>query len=392
MTRPQVIRFTSAGNIVVGRGDFVSVSEIDLGAQTVRLIGYYANYVGPGDAGASWMWIDVDKAGTCGPVDDIIILRSVGGFTQAPSPPPDPHFSGDAASNSWRMSLDGTYSKDFTGVGYVMPTASPAPMSMGTFGHYPWAVTMSRTQARMIGNGFANPGAALWRPITRSDPVVDINGAGLDRYMYFWGQYIWRTGTASGRGNSQFPWNSRPSFWCLRGPAGNAHLGLWSGKNTFEDLNATYPSDTDLANYIRSGMGGSVPRPEITGNDMRDLIYFIRRSTQAGSWPTPVKPGVDHPDKKSPVITGVSALRVSSTSIKVAWTTDKSTIGFVACGAPSQQGYNPPYNIFSDIESGFSTSHNMTVSGLSTATPTHFSVVAKDAAGNCVHSSDATVA
>jgi len=104
--------------------------------------------------------------------------------------------------------------------------------------------------------------------------------------MYFWGEYIWPTGTASGRGNSQFPSNSCPSFWCLRGPARNAHLALWPGKNTFEELNSTYPRDTDLANYIRSGIGSSVQRPEITGNDMRDLTYFIRRSTQAGSWPT----------------------------------------------------------------------------------------------------------
>ena len=75
----------------------------------------------------------------------------------------------------------------------------------------------------------------------------------------------------------------------------------------------------------------------------------------------------------------------------MSWTTDKSTIGFAACGAPSQVGFNPPYNVFSDIESGFGTSHTMTVTGLSTATPTHFSVVAKDSAGNCVHSPDATV-
>jgi hypothetical protein len=50
----------------------------------------------------------------------------------------------------------------------------------------------------MIGNGFANPGATLRHPISRPDPVVDINGAGLDRYMYFWGEYNWRTGRSSG--------------------------------------------------------------------------------------------------------------------------------------------------------------------------------------------------
>jgi hypothetical protein len=389
MSYPLVIRFTSAGNIIVGRTGFMRVSELNIPAQTDRLIGYYAAR-GPGaGGGAAWAWLDCDKAATCGPRDDIIMVVSVGGYS--------PNV-GDAASDSWRFSLDGSYSTHFVATGVIseLPTgAPPIGMFSAGLGHYPWAIAMSRTQARMISSGFANNGAAMMRPQTVNDPVIDPSQEiGWTRITYHWGRYIWRTGTVAGRGGSLFPWGSRPSFWALRGPVGCGHLGLWGSppRNTFEDLNATYRSDTDLANYIRSGMGGSVPRPEITGNDMRDLIYFIRRSTHAGSWPTPVKPGADHPDKNPPAITGVSAVRVSSTAIKVAWTTDKSTIGFVACGAPSQQSYNPPYNLFSDIESGFSTSHNMTVTGLSTATPTHFSVVAKDVAGNCVHSSDSTVA
>ena len=110
------------------------------------------------------------------------------------------------------------------------------------------------------------------------------------------------SGTVRGRSVGEFPWDSRPCFWALRGAVGCGQLGLWGSpaRNTFDDLMVTYPStvpgdagDVALANYIRSGFGGSVPRPEITGNDMRDLIYFIRRSTLAGSYPTPVNPGPD---------------------------------------------------------------------------------------------------
>ncbi len=163
---------------------------------------------------------------------------------------------------------------------------------------------------------------------------------------------------------------------------------------------ATYPStvpgdagDVALANYIRSGMGGSVPRPEITGNDMRDLIYFIRRSSLAGSYPTPVNPGPDDLDTSFPVISAVTAMRLTSPSnrIQVTWTTDVPTIGFVACGSPNQAGFNAPYSVFSDIESGFGTSHNMIVSGLPVTTPTHYTVVARNNAGQCSHTADAIV-
>jgi len=38
-----------------------------------------------------------------------------------------------------------------------------------------------------------------------------------------------------------------------------------------------------LRAYIQAGMGGAVPRPEISGNDLHDLIYFMRRTDRHNS-------------------------------------------------------------------------------------------------------------
>src|SRR5262249_5346866 len=57
---PQVIRFTSTGNIVLGDA-FLSPRLIDLSAQTVQLIGSFGN---ARSFDPNWTWLDVDTAGT----------------------------------------------------------------------------------------------------------------------------------------------------------------------------------------------------------------------------------------------------------------------------------------------------------------------------------------
>jgi hypothetical protein len=87
--------------------------------------------------------------------------------------------------------------------------------------------------------------------------------------------------------------------------------------STFDELNATHPTDDALAAYIRAGMGGTVPRPEITGNDLRELIYRIRRKSGAGGYTSIVTPGPDQTDFNGPIISNVVATRLSATSIQV---------------------------------------------------------------------------
>jgi hypothetical protein len=197
-------------------------------------------------------------------------------------------------------------------------------------------------------------------------------------------------------------------------------LGIfnWGGHdtNSFDALNSAFPSkkpgdagDQALAAYIQQGFGGSVPRPEITGNDMRDLIYFIRYNTTAGSIGSgspqkfPVQPGADHPDTGNyPTILTLSAVRNSRTSITVHWTTDKPTIGFAACGSSTQQGTVAPYPVFSPIEeftvpyhrnAGGGLTHSATINHCpANVSPLHYTVCVKDMAGNSSYASDKIIA
>jgi hypothetical protein len=71
---------------------------------------------------------------------------------------------------------------------------------------------------------------------------------------------------------------------------------------------ATYPTDAALGAYIQSGMGGSVPRPEIVGDSLRDYIYYIRRGTlQGGQGSTPYQPGANQVNNAPAMILTVSA-------------------------------------------------------------------------------------
>jgi hypothetical protein len=145
-----------------------------------------------------------------------------------------------------------------------------------------------------------------------------------------------------------------------------------------------------LVAYIQSGMESGVPRPEITGRDMVQLIYFLRRDTNQGSYPTPVVHLPYNPDFTAPVISNVIATRLSSTSVRVAWNTDKRTIGFAMAGSALQV---PFYNVYSAIESGYGTSHSVTIVGLpSGVSPIHYSIVSKDVPGNSSYIADQTIA
>ena len=93
-----------------------------------------------------------------------------------------------------------------------------------------------------------------------------------------------------------------------------------------------------------------------------------------------------------PRISSVVATRLSSTSIRVTWTTDKPTIGMAGAGSPASALTDTPYSCWSPIESSFGTSHNVVITGLPLPTPTHYTVLSKDVAGNSSYTADATIA
>src|SRR5262249_46394703 len=147
-------------------------------------------------------------------------------------------------------------------------TYGPVDEIIGGPGHYPWAIAISKHEGRWITTGMAHFQPIMARIKQSGDPAVDHNtNTNWNEAIAESGGLIHFYGSIAG-----FPRDPRPSFWALRGSAGGGYITHLSGADTFEDLNATYPTDAALGAYIQSGMGGSVPRPEIVGNALRDYI------------------------------------------------------------------------------------------------------------------------
>jgi hypothetical protein len=427
---PFTLRLTSNGDLVFFENMTLHIRRINLSganASRVTSVGFWGQTAAQtprfGVHGPfSWSWLDVDTAGVFGRVDDIFAAQ---------------WDSGDGTSeNYFRISLDGTqFFADGGGTPFGQCSGSPFSVNDG-WAHYPWAIAISKFESRFLATGFANNGVCCVRAMQPGDVYPDLpspDGPFFDSSAFMSGQYVFATGTVSGRGtdaniwpgnqyhpvpgvSNVFPFNSRPSFWGIRGNAGCGHLGVFSvngqDANSFDALAAAFPStspgdagDQALAAYIQSGFGGSVPRPEISGNDMRDLIYFIRYNTMVGSIGTgtpqrlPVQPAPDHPDTGNyPTITSISATRIDATTITVNWTTDKPTIGFAAAGGQSQVGLPSEvlYPVWSPIEnfptpssnSTYQTRHSATISNCPAGLLLHYTAVAKDLAGNSVYASD----
>jgi len=397
---PNFIRVTSAGNLVIAEAWYnTMLREVDIHAGTLRRVGAFANHPNTLETFGAF---DIDDVGACGPVDDMILF----------SPASD-----TSAELSFYWSLAG----DFFSIALSDGGSVFAPEQTGGVGHYPWAMAYSKTQCRVISIGLSDTGLFSWRPFRIGfDPVYEVaSDASITGGPYM---VSWNTGTAT-----CFPINSRPSFRALYGESGTHKFGD-NVLPVLDDVAVNYPHDAasggtslvpwtggtpdGLVQFIQSGMGGFFPRPEfsiednppswalsgtppIIGRDLQVMLYFIRRMSLVGSFPTIVGVPDASMDFIRPQITSHSTpVRVNSTTIRVdSWTTDKPTIGLIAGGSPYSQspawtGTINPFNIWSDFETGFSTSHGpMTISGLPDASisgnsPTTIGIVVKDKSGN----------
>jgi len=396
---PNFIRMTSAGNLVIAEAWYnTMLREINIHAGTLRRIGAFANHPVTTEVFGAF---DIDDVGACGPVDDMTLFM--------PS-------SDTSAEGSFYWSLAG----DFFNAALSGGGADFAPEQTGGVGHYPWALTYSKTMCRVISIGLSNTGLFLWRPFRAGfDPVYNVApDAGITGGPYM---DTWNTGTAL-----CFPINSKPSFRALYGEAGTHKFGQ-NVLPVLDDIVVTYPHDAanngaslmpwaggtpdGLVQFIQSGMGGFFPRPEFSiednppswtlagpaptlGRDLQRLIYWMRRMSLVGSFPTIVGLPTASLDFVRPQVTAHSTpVRVNSTTIRVdSWTTDKPTIGLLAGGSPYSQsvawtGVVYPFNVWSPLETGFSTSHGpMTITGLPdtnvSGSPTTIGIVVKDKSGN----------
>jgi hypothetical protein len=223
----------------------------------------------------------------------------------------------------------------------------------------PWSVAIDDQEGRLVVSGVRSAGVVSLRLLQSTDPAFQLN-----MQDYSAGRNVWFTGTAP-----NFPFGSRPSFAAVHGYEGHSGLGNVSN---FDDLVSM--TDAQLGTYLQNGADGSVPRPELTGNDLRNVIYYIRRTATGGD---SVTPGANSTDKTAPVISAISEKQNDSTDATVNWTTSKPTLGFVAWGTSSGTYFG-----WSALESGYVTAHSVMASNLPAGQTIYFVAYAKDQAGN----------
>jgi hypothetical protein len=396
INRPFEIRFASNKSKLVVLELFTSTLRvIDLAANTVTRIpnskGAWlpANYSG-------WTWFSIDTTPVLGPQDDIAFAT---GFSDGQSGAPGAAYG--------RISLNGSFLSGWIGdsAAYINEGPGPSGAPFAPLPIYAWIAEFSKTRSHFLGGGTRWWGIEAARARDASDPPVDVStNTGFNPSVFSKAHTnasggLWDNGTCM-----CFPINSRPSFSGLFGSFGEGLLGS-SVAPIYNDMAATYPTDGSftaeicapgtLGRFFQDGCPSAnhvgVPRPELTGNDLRALCYFIRREALTGTYPTTVDPGPLNTDTTFPIIDHVLAVRLSSTSIQVTWTTDKRTIGCAVAGSAFQQTTGAKYNVFSPIETSFGTSHTCTIAGLPLVTPIHYAVISKDVAGNSVYSDDLTI-
>ena len=338
---PNVLRFDSKGNLVLGETVTQVIRYLDLSAKTVTTIAQLSQL---GNSFGEQLWLDVDRNGNVGNRDDIIVSL--------------------VAAHQ-----DGLYRVPITGTSSVPPLTLT---NYGTFPVYaghtlessmpwtsaPWSVAIDDQEGRLVVSGVHSSGVVSLRLLQATDSKFQLNPP-----LFSAGKNIWFTGTVP-----NFPFGSRPSFASVHGYEG--HSGLGNVQN-FDDMVSM--SDAQLGSYLQNGAEGSVSRPELTGNDLRNVIYYIRRSATGGG---AVTPGPSSTDKTPPQISVISSTQQDSVDATVSWTTDEP-LGFVAWGTTSGTYFG-----WSSLESGYSTSHSLTLSNLPAAQTIYFVVHAKDGAGN----------
>lgn len=89
-------------------------------------------------------------------------------------------------------------------------------------------------------------------------------------------------------------------------------------------------------------------------------------------------------DTMAPAISGVSVSGVSDTAATISWTTDEPTTGLLSLGTTTSYG--------TSATTSLSTSHSVSVTGLSASTTYNYQIMATDAAGNSTSTANATFA
>ncbi len=404
--KPACLRMTSTQNFALyGLWD-ECLMHVSLSTNELILVGTFRGDT-PAAHGHPFSWLDVDRTGACGPVDSVILGQT--DVTQYSSVVRFASLAPGGLPTAWA-------GEPFSGGAYLRE--GYFPHYLWGYGSYFWSCSLGRIYGTTIGNALGATNPALLRIATDADlaipapqtpPYGGITGVGWT--TWFAGTSIYDPG--DGGTYSTMPYGVRPSFWNLMGPSGAGHYTPLTGSNnTYDDLATHFitnignydlhPGDPanagTLVAHIQAGLGGAVPRPELTGNTLRNMVYQMMRTSHQGSWPT-VFPLPSYPsDPTPPVITITSVSHVGNT-LTVTWDTDKPTMGVVCAGSPAQYAIGGTnYNLFGievitpGAASYKTTGHTATVDNLPAVSPIHYSVQVRDLiGGNPSHTLDGTV-
>lgn len=193
-----------------------------------------------------WVQLSVDREGTLGERDSLVACSVVGA----------------ANTDCYRLSRDGAWRWPFyaagnASVGHLLHVTDP-------FGHYPWVVAHHPDEACLMAQGFANivpllivgqPAGHPWQPVNP------------DAYGSLWGtgrRVMWY-GNASGKLNA-----SVPSFSTQINDSGG-------GLATADHIAEMAPEDAVA--FVRAGMLGNHPRPDLRGDALRGTMLFLYRNS-----------------------------------------------------------------------------------------------------------------
>ena len=410
---PQVVRMFSTGDLWVGESWYNMMGRtvhLD-GSNTITRIGPTGNLAQvQTSAPPVWGWGDVDDGvdpgvnvahsyGACGPVDDQVIFK----MDSNPG----------SAATAWRWSKDGTYNNSWPG---QSGNDFPGEGQLGV-GHYPWGFAFSKTQFRMYSAGKGQTGYTSWRVSVSGDPLITLDPIAMQgNALASPASVEWLQGSAA-----YLPFLLRPSWTALFGEVGWHLLGA-NVQPTIDDLQTLYVTDSALTTFIQGGAGGAVPRPEFSigsdgttpGRPLANLLYFIRRQSLKGSYPTLHPPLFQNSDNAGsgqlitrgtyslnfirPTITVTAGpTRINNTTIQISWTTNVATLALIAGGSPNSFVRTPsnPYSVWSPLSTSFGTTYtNVQITNAPDVTvygTSHVAIVCIDKDGNMNRSADFAV-
>lgn len=176
---------------------------------------------------------------------------------------------------------------------------------------------------------------------------------------------------------------SRPSDKYVITGAGAS--GSWNLSSSESDVTVTGstlgPTATHTFNLTVEVRGGTTSSSENWTVQASDVSSGASPFSCTGTLGTAITSGGS--DTYAPVISSLAVSEVAQTSVKITWTTDENSNSVVQYGTSSSYGSTK-------TDTAQTTSHSVTVDGLTTNTTYHFKVQSTDASSNTAESEDNT--